>query len=79
MFYNVHFEVCLVSRQTVEPHGIGSRLAASNTDKTDIITYIGYGLCAITPEDGLGPSLVALTDLSDVHLYTRADASSEID
>lgn len=63
-----------MNRQSIEPHGIGSRLAASNTDKTDVVTYIGYGFCAVTPEQGLGPAIVSLEDLEDVHLYTRADA-----
>ena len=63
-----------MNRQSRESHGIGSRLAASNTEKTDIITYVGYGFCVVTPQEGLGPTLVALEELSEVHLYTRADA-----
>lgn len=53
--------------------GIGSQLLASNVPVGDVITYLGWDMCAVSPRDGLGPSLVKLVDLQEPRTYRRDD------
>lgn len=53
--------------------GIGSQLLATNVPSQDVITYLGWEICAISPRDGLGPYLVKLSDLQEPRTYRRDD------
>ena len=54
-------------------HGIGSQLLADNIPAADIITYLGWDICAVSPRVGVGPSIVKLTDLQNPRKYERDD------
>jgi hypothetical protein len=53
--------------------GIGSQLLASNVPVDDVITYVGWDICAVSPQGALGPSLVKLSDLLEPRTYRRDD------
>ena len=56
------------------PFGIGSQLLATNVAPDDVVTYLGWDLCAISPRHGLGPQIVKLSDLQDPRTYRRDDS-----
>lgn len=60
-----------MKRKGSEPFGIGSQLLASNVPVEDVITYLGWDICAVSPRDGLGPSLVNLGGLVEPRTYRR--------
>lgn len=55
------------------PFGIGSQLLADNVPAHDVITYLGWNVCAVSPRDGLRLSIVTLDDLVAPRTYRRDD------
>jgi hypothetical protein len=55
------------------PFGIGSQLLADNVPAHDVITYIGWNMCAVSPREGVGPIIVKLDDLVAPRTYRRDD------
>jgi len=55
------------------PYGIGSQLLADNVPAGDVITYLGWGICAVSARAALGPSLVHLSALTNPRTYKRDD------